>query len=48
MANLVKCGLIQMANKLSTEESCEKHRNAMIEAHIPYIEKAAKNMISFG
>src|SRR6266550_5171592 len=42
MAQIVKAGLIQLANKIPTEESCEKHRNAMIEAHIPYIEKAGK------
>jgi beta-ureidopropionase len=42
MARIVKAGLIQMANKLDTGASCELHRNAMIEAHIPYIEKAAK------
>jgi beta-ureidopropionase len=42
MARIVKAGLIQMANKLDTGASCEQHRNAMIEAHIPYIEKAAK------
>ena len=43
MAQIVKAGLIQLANKIPTEEPCEKHRNAMIEAHIPYIEKAGKD-----
>ncbi|MGE0614714.1 MAG: nitrilase-related carbon-nitrogen hydrolase [Bacteriovoracia bacterium] len=42
MSNIVKAGLIQIANKIDTKEPCEKHRNAMIEAHIPYIEKAGK------
>jgi beta-ureidopropionase len=42
MARIVKAGLIQMANKIDTGASCEQHRDAMIEAHIPYIEKAAK------
>lgn len=42
MSNIVKSGLIQMACKLDTSESCEKHRDAMIEAHIPYIEQAAQ------
>ena len=43
MSRIVKAGLIQLANQISTNESCEKHRNAMIEAHIPFIEKAAKS-----
>lgn len=42
MANIVKAALIQVANKIDTNESVEKHRNAMIEAHIPYIEQAGK------
>lgn len=42
MSRKVKAGLIQMANKISTDESCEKHRNAMIEAHLPYIQEAGK------
>lgn len=42
MAQIVKAGLIQIANKLDTSKSCEEHRTAMIEAHIPYIGKAAK------
>lgn len=37
----VRSGLIQMANKLATDRPCEEHRAAMIEAHLPYIEKAA-------
>ncbi len=39
---IVRSGLIQMSNKLPTERSCEEHKHAMIEAHIPFIEKAAK------
>ncbi len=42
MARNVKCGIIQLANKVDTEKSCEEHRMGMIEAHIPYIEQAAK------
>jgi beta-ureidopropionase len=42
MARNVKCGIIQLANKVDTEKSCEEHRLGMIEAHIPYIEDAAK------
>lgn len=42
MSNIVKAGLVQLANKLDTGASCEEHRRAMIEAHIPYIEKAGK------
>lgn len=42
MATIVKAGLIQVANQIDTGESCERHRNAMIEAHIPFIEKAGK------
>lgn len=42
MAKIVKSGLIQIGNKIDTERSCEEHRQAMIEAHIPYIEQAGK------
>lgn len=42
MAQMVKAGIIQLANQLDTSKSCEEHRKAMIDAHIPYIEKAAK------
>ncbi len=31
-----------MANKLETGRPCEEHRKAMTEAHLPYIEEAAK------
>lgn len=37
-----KVGLIQMANKLPAEASCEDHRKAMLDAHMPYIEDAAR------
>lgn len=39
---IVKAGLIQLANVLPTEKSCAEHAAAMIEAHLPFIEKAAK------
>src|SRR3989344_7947588 len=42
MARMVKSGIIQIANCIDTNESCEKIRSAMIEAHLPYIEQAAK------
>ncbi|MGZ3708969.1 MAG: nitrilase-related carbon-nitrogen hydrolase, partial [Bdellovibrionota bacterium] len=42
MSRIVKAGLIQVGNKLDTNASCKEHRSAMIEAHIPYIEKAGK------
>lgn len=41
----VKIGLIQMANKLPIDASCEEHRQAMIKAHIPLIEEAAKKNV---
>ncbi len=42
MSKTVKAAVIQMANKLPTEASCEEHRKAMLEAHIPYIEEAGR------
>lgn len=42
MASTLKAALIQMANKLPTKESCARHRDAMIAAHVPLIEQAAK------
>ena len=42
MANIVKAGLIQVANKLPAERSCTEHRDAMIEAHLKYIDQAGK------
>jgi N-carbamoylputrescine amidase len=40
--NIIKSGLIQMANKLPTDRPCHEHRNAMVEAHIPLIEDAGR------
>lgn len=40
MSRIVKAGIVQVANKLSTEASCEEHRRAMVEAHVPYIKEA--------
>ena len=42
MPRIVKAGVIQVANCIDTKESCEKISKAMIDAHIPYIEQAAK------
>ncbi|MBI4237402.1 MAG: acyltransferase [Deltaproteobacteria bacterium] len=41
MPRIVKAGVIQLANQLDTNASCEAHRNAMIEAHLPFIQQAA-------
>jgi N-carbamoylputrescine amidase len=38
----VKAGVIQLANCISTDKSCDAIRTAMIEAHLPYIEQAAQ------
>lgn len=45
MPRMVRAAVIQLANKLPTEASCEEHRKAMIEAHIPYIEEAARQKV---
>lgn len=42
MNNTVRSGIIQMTSKLPAGCSCEEHRTAMLEAHIPYITDAAK------
>lgn len=42
MSRIVKAGVVQMALCADTNSSCEEIRNAMIEAHIPFIEDAAK------
>ena len=42
MSRIVTAGVIQLANCIETTESCETIRKAMIEAHLPYIEQAAK------
>ncbi len=50
MSRIVRAAVIQLANQLPAEASCEDHRKAMIAAHIPYIEEAAKqgvNMLCF-
>lgn len=41
MSDIVKSGIIQLGNKVDTDAPCDQHRNGMIEAHLPYIEKAA-------
>ena len=40
MSRIVKCGLIQMANKADTSQPCEAHRKAMLDAHLPLVEQA--------
>jgi beta-ureidopropionase len=42
MSNIVKAGLIQVANKVPTDASCQEHRDGMIEAHLKYIDQAGK------
>ena len=42
----VKVGLIQMASKTPTERSCEEHRKAMIEAHLPFIDDAGRQGVN--
>jgi len=42
MSRIVKAGLIQVKNQLDTSASCQEHARAMIEAHLPFIEKAGK------
>lgn len=42
MSRNVRVAIIQMANKLDTSASCAEHRDAMIAAHIPYIENAGR------
>jgi N-carbamoylputrescine amidase len=42
MSRIVKAGIIQMANKLDTSASPREHREAMLEAHRPYIEDAGR------
>ena len=42
MSQIVKAGLIQVANKIPTDKSCKEHRDAMIEAHLKYIDQAGK------
>jgi N-carbamoylputrescine amidase len=42
MPRIVKAGVIQLANCIDTNEPCEKISQAMIDAHVPYIEQAGK------
>jgi len=42
MGRTVKAGIIQLANCIDTNKSCEQISKAMIDAHLPYIEQAAK------
>jgi len=46
MARIVRGGLIQCSNALNTNESVEKIRDAMIEKHGPFIEKAAEEGVN--
>ena len=41
MPRIVKCGLIQCANALDTNEPVEKIRDAMFDKHLPFVEQAA-------
>jgi beta-ureidopropionase len=41
MPRNVKCGLIQCANALDTNEPVEKIRDAMFDKHLPFVEQAA-------
>ena len=42
MSRIIKAGIVQMANCISTLEPCEKIKAAMIEAHLPQVEEAAR------
>ena len=42
----IKVGLIQMSSKLPFSADCSEHRETMTKAHIPYIEKAAKEKVN--
>jgi len=43
MSRIVRSGLVQLSNKIDTDRPCKDHREAMIAAHIPYIEQAARD-----
>jgi len=42
MSQIIKAGIIQLANKIPTESTCQEHRHAMIEAHLRFIDKAGQ------
>ncbi|MBI2605811.1 MAG: acyltransferase [Deltaproteobacteria bacterium] len=42
MSRTVKAGIIQLANCIDTKEPCERISTAMLDAHLPYVEQAAK------
>jgi beta-ureidopropionase len=42
MSRIIRAAVIQLHNRLPAEASCGEHRQAMIDAHLPYIEKAAE------
>jgi beta-ureidopropionase len=42
----VKIGLVQLASKTHAEAPCFQHRQTMIEAHLPYVEAAAKQGVN--
>ncbi len=46
MSRPVKIGLIQMANKISTDRPCEEHRRAMTESHLGYIDEAGRKGVN--
>ena len=41
MSKVIKGGLIQCANAISTDEPVDKIRDAMIEKHLPFVKQAA-------
>ena len=45
-AHSVKIGLVQMTSKAPAEAPCHQHRQAMIEAHLPYVEQAAQQGVN--
>ncbi len=45
MPRNIKVAIIQMSNKLDTSASCEAHRQAMLDAHLPFIEQAGKQSV---
>ena len=45
MPRNVRCGLIQCHNALGPDHSMAKIKDAMIDKHMKYIEKAAKEKV---